>query len=182
MHVQLCRVHRLRWSHDTRRRYSSRHFLNHSTTTIPGWRATGRSGTHDVIVNTSQHAIHFLWMCKHAMHCCLVCARRTYLLQHNSGIDPQALSRTPREEQLLTRHPKTSNPSWVILSRSHQLHCFRHAETSTAYFITPRKSLAKSSIACFSCNRTLSRPFSRLLNSHSVRCGFVPLSARRCAL
>lgn len=134
MHVQLCRVHRLRWSHDTRRRYSSRHFLNHSTTTIPGWRATGRSGTHDVIVNTSQHAIiHFLWMCKHAMHCCLLCARRTYLLQHNSGIDPQALSRTPRAEQLLTRHPKTSNPSWVILSKSHQLHCFRHAETSTAY-------------------------------------------------
>ena len=41
----------LRWSHDSRRRYSSRHFSHHSTTNVSRWRATRRSGTHDVIVN-----------------------------------------------------------------------------------------------------------------------------------
>ena len=60
----------LRWSHDSRRRYPSRHFPHNSTTNVSRWRATRRSGTHDVIVNTSKHAIHPLRMCKHAMHCC----------------------------------------------------------------------------------------------------------------
>ena len=76
----------LRWSHDSRRQYSPRHVPHNSTTNVSRWRATRRSGTHDVIVNTSKHTIHHLRMCKHAMHCCLVCARRTYLPQHNSGI------------------------------------------------------------------------------------------------